>query len=42
MLAAPALGCGAGGLAWEEAQPVLLEGLGALRIPVELYVPRNG
>ena len=41
-LAVPALGCGAGGLAWEEAQPALLEGLGSLRIPVELYAPVTG
>ena len=38
-LAVPALGCGAGGLAWDEAQPYLVEDLAALRIPVELYAP---
>lgn len=38
-LAVPALGCGAGGLNWNDVQPHLLEGLTALRIPVELYAP---
>ena len=38
-LAVPALGCGAGGLKWNDVQPHLLEGLTALRIPVELYAP---
>lgn len=38
-LAVPALGCGAGQLAWDEVGPVLQEALGRLDIPVELYAP---
>lgn len=38
-LAVPALGCGAGQLAWDVVGPVLQEALGRLGIPVELYAP---
>ena len=38
-LAVPALGCGAGQLAWDVVGPVLQEALGRLEIPVELYAP---
>jgi O-acetyl-ADP-ribose deacetylase (regulator of RNase III) len=38
-LAVPALGCGAGQLAWDVVGPVLQEALGRLDIHVELYAP---
>ena len=38
-LAVPALGCGLGGLAWDEVKHTLADTLSALTIPVELYVP---
>jgi O-acetyl-ADP-ribose deacetylase (regulator of RNase III) len=38
-LAVPALGCGAGQLAWDAVGPVLQVALGRLDIPVELYAP---
>jgi O-acetyl-ADP-ribose deacetylase (regulator of RNase III) len=38
-LAIPALGCGLGGLLWEEVGPIMYEKLKDLPIPVELYVP---
>lgn len=38
-LAVPALGCGAGQLAWDEVGPMLQEALGRLDIPVDLYAP---
>lgn len=38
-LAVPALGCGAGQLAWDAVRPVLQEALGRLDIPVDLYAP---
>ena len=38
-LAVPALGCGAGQLAWREVGPILYTHLAQLNIPVELYAP---
>ena len=38
-LAVPALGCGAGQLAWEVVGPVLSAALERLNIPVELFAP---
>lgn len=38
-LAVPALGCGAGQLAWDVVSPVLHDALGRLDIPVDLYAP---
>ena len=38
-LAVPALGCGEGGLSWEDVRPILREGLKKLMIDVELYAP---
>lgn len=38
-LAVPALGCGAGQLAWETVGPVLTAALERLDIPVELFAP---
>ena len=40
-LAVPALGCGNGQLNWQEVGPVLVERLGHLNIPVELYAPQG-
>lgn len=39
-LAVPALGCQNGGLRWDDVRPVLVEHLGRLGIPIELYAPR--
>ena len=39
-LAVPALGCQNGGLRWDDVRPVLVEHLGRLGIPAELYAPR--
>lgn len=39
-LALPALGCGLGGLAWSEVQPVMTAALGQVTVPVEIYRPR--
>lgn len=38
-LAVPALGCGAGQLAWATVGPALQEALGRMAIPVDLYAP---
>jgi len=38
-LAVPALGCGEGGLDWEEVHPILDRHLSRLEIPIELYAP---
>ncbi|MBU0686103.1 MAG: DUF4433 domain-containing protein [Candidatus Thermoplasmatota archaeon] len=38
-LAVPALGCGLGGLRWEDVSKVLYRHLGKLSIPVEIYRP---
>jgi O-acetyl-ADP-ribose deacetylase (regulator of RNase III) len=38
-LAVPALGCGAGQLDWVAVRPILVDALGRLDIPVELYAP---
>jgi O-acetyl-ADP-ribose deacetylase (regulator of RNase III) len=38
-LAVPALGCGLGGLAWEEMRSILETYLVRLDIPIELYAP---
>ena len=40
-LAVPALGCGHGGLRWENVRPVLVQALSELAIPVSIYGP-NG
>jgi O-acetyl-ADP-ribose deacetylase (regulator of RNase III) len=39
-LALPALGCGLGGLPWQDVQPVIEKHLGDLKIPVRVYLPR--
>jgi O-acetyl-ADP-ribose deacetylase (regulator of RNase III) len=39
-LAVPALGCGAGQLAWSDVKPILVKHLGKLAIPVYLYTPQ--
>ena len=38
-LAVPALGCGNGGLRWQEVGPILYRHLNQLDIPIELYAP---
>lgn len=38
-LAVPALGCGLGGLDWEETRPLLMAGLAAVPARVLLYAP---
>jgi O-acetyl-ADP-ribose deacetylase (regulator of RNase III) len=39
-IAIPALGCGLGGLHWQDVLPVIKEHLGALDILVRLYPPK--
>lgn len=38
-LALPALGCGNGGLKWEDVYPLIQRHLFSLEIPIELYIP---
>ncbi len=40
-LAVPALGCGLGGLPWQQAGPLMCNILAQLEIPVELYLPHE-
>jgi len=40
-LAVPALGCGLGGLQWEEVRPLLYSYLDDLPIEVTIYLPRK-
>ena len=39
-IAFPALGCGLGGLTWDEVKSVMIKHLEKLQIPVEIYEPR--
>lgn len=41
-LAVPALGCGLGGLGWEEVRKIMLEYLPLEGTEVEIFVPGNG
>lgn len=38
-LAIPALGCGEGGLNWDDVRPLIQKYLGPLDIPIEIYAP---
>ncbi|MCC6612395.1 MAG: macro domain-containing protein [Anaerolineae bacterium] len=38
-LAVPALGCGLGQLDWDTVKPIMLDYLGRMSIPIELYAP---
>ena len=40
-LAMPALGCGLGGLRWDQAGPVMCKYLRKLNIPCEIYLPQE-
>jgi len=40
-LAIPALGCGLGGLPWQQAGPLMCSILAQMEIPVELYLPHE-
>lgn len=40
-LAVPALGCGLGGLQWQDVGPLMCKYLSALDIPVGIYLPRE-
>ncbi len=37
----PALGCGLGGLLWEDVGPVMVKKLKDIKIPVEIYLPEE-
>lgn len=41
-LALPALGCSLGGLDWEKVKPLMIDRLGKLEVPVEIYQPLEG
>ena len=38
-IAFPALGCGAGGLDWNDVKPLMIRYLSQLDIPIEIYLP---
>ena len=40
-LAVPALGCGLGGLEWQEVGPLMCRYLSKMDIPVSIYLPRE-
>ncbi len=40
-IAFPALGCGLGGLKWEEVGPLMVRKLSTIDIPVEIYLPEE-
>ena len=40
-VAFPALGCGLGGLKWDDVQPIMLYYLKQVAIPVEIYLPQK-
>lgn len=40
-LALPALGCGLGGLSWQQAGPLMCSMLAEMEIPIELYLPHE-
>lgn len=42
IIAVPALGCGLGGLRWEDVRPLIVEALAPLDITVMLYAPKEG
>ena len=37
----PALGCGLGGLTWEEVGPIMVQKLKTIDIPIEIYLPEE-
>lgn len=41
-IAIPALGCGLGGLRWEDVRPLIVEAMAPLDITVMLYAPKEG
>ena len=41
-IAFPALGCGLGGLQWEDVRPLIVEAMAPLDITVMLYAPKEG
>lgn len=40
-MAIPPLGCGNGGLSWDEVRPIMFEYLSQLNIPIEIYAPHD-